>query len=485
MKGLDFLAVTIAALSASGVSAISLAPRSLASPRVLGLDIQRRNVSPLNHDRSRRRKRSGTVTQSLDNQETLYFANITLGTPGQSLRMHIDTGSSDLWVNAANSTLCTTGSDPCIGGTFDSSSSSTLKFMNSDFNISYVDGSAATGDYVTDTITIGGQSLQDFQFGVGEVSTSDEGVLGIGYTSNEIQVNRLNEAAYPNLPAAMVEAKLIASNAYSLWLNDLDASEGQILFGGVNTGKYTGSLKTVPIVKEDGAYYEFIIALTGLSIGTTGESTQTSATSLPAPVLLDSGSSLIYLPDDLTTNIFNDVGALWNSNAGAAYVPCSLRNNASGIEFSFSGANISVTYDELVLDAGTDSSGQPFTFQDGTLACIFGIAPAQGSTPVLGDTFLRSAYVVYDLANNEISLAQTDFNSTSDNVQEIGASGTVPDATLVANPVTTVVAGTGGARIGGLATGTAGATASSGSVPTQIPIAMAAVGLVGFFMAAL
>src|SRR3984957_10006199 len=206
--------------------------------------------------------------------------------------MHIDTGSSDLWCNTASSSLCQENPDPCTAsGTYDSSSSSTYKFVNNNFNISYVDGSGASGDYVTDTLSIGGQTLSDFQFGIGTQSTSSEGVLGIGYTSNEIQVNRNQQQAYPNLPAAMVDAGLIQSNAYSLWLNDLDAGTGQILFGGVNTAKYSGSLETVPIIQEYGAYYEFIIALTGLSIS--GSSSMSSSSSLPAPVLLDSGSSLM------------------------------------------------------------------------------------------------------------------------------------------------------------------------------------------------
>lgn len=399
--------------------------------------------------------------------------------------MHIDTGSSDLWCNTASSALCTANPDPCTAsGTYDSSSSSTYKLLNSDFNISYVDGSGASGDYATDTLSIGGQTLSDFQFGIGLESTSSESVLGIGYTSNEIQVNRNQQSAYPNLPAAMVNAGLIQSNAYSLWLNDLNASTGQILFGGVDTAKYTGSLETVPIIKEYGAYYEFIIALTGIGIGSNSASSTTASSSLPAPVLLDSGSSLIYLPNDLATDIFNEVNAVYNSNAGAAYVDCSLANNDASISFSFSGATVSVPYSELVLNAGTSSTGQQLTFQNGEPACIFGIAPADDSTPVLGDTFLRSAYVVYDLSNNEISLAQTDFNSASDDIQEIsnGTSG-VPGATVVATPVTTVVAGTGGARLGGPTAGAAGTV--SGAVPVQVPLAMAAVGLVGAIMAAL
>jgi Eukaryotic aspartyl protease len=389
--------------------------------------------------------------------------------------MHIDTASSS---------LCQESSDPCTAsGTYDSSSSSTYKLINHNFNISYVDGSGASGDYVTDTLSIGGQSLSDFQFGIGSQSTSSEGVLGIGYTSNEIQVNRNQQQAYPNLPAAMMNAGLIQSNAYSLWLNDLDASTGQILFGGVNSAKYSGSLETVPIIQEYGAYYEFIIALTGLSMS--GSSSMSSSSNLPAPVLLDSGSSLMYLPNDLTTDIFNQVNAVYDSNAGAAYVDCSLANSDSSISFSFSGATVSVPFSELVLNAGTNSVGQGLTFQNGVPACIFGVAPAEDSTPVLGDTFLRSAYVVYDLTNNEISLAQTNFNSTSDNIQAItNGTSSVPGATLVASAVTTVVAGTGGARLGGPTSAPTGSV-SGAAVPVQVPMALAAVGLVGAMMSVL
>jgi hypothetical protein len=65
---------------------------------------------------------------------------------------------------------------------------------------------------------------------------------------------------------------------------------------------------------------------------------------------------------------------------------------------------------------------------------MFGIAPTGAGTSVLGDTFLRSAYVVYDLDNNEISLAQSAFNATTSNVIEITSAG-VPGASAVSNPV--------------------------------------------------
>jgi hypothetical protein len=60
----------------------------------------------------------------------------------------------------------------CLGGVYDPDESSTFNFVSDDFNISYVDGSFAIGDYVTDTIRLGGVEIPDFQFGTGSQSTS-------------------------------------------------------------------------------------------------------------------------------------------------------------------------------------------------------------------------------------------------------------------------------------------------------------------------
>ncbi|OXV07882.1 hypothetical protein Egran_04354 [Elaphomyces granulatus] len=427
----------LASLLLRSVDALSLSARDV--PAVMTLDVRRRHIlDPVSRDRWRR-KRSKTVSQTLDNEDTLYFCNITLGTPEQQLRLAIDTGSSDLWCNAANSLLCRHRNLCSASGAYDANSSSTYNFLSSDFNISYVDGTGATGDYVTDTITIGGTTLKNFQFGVGYTSTSAEGVLGIGYPSNEAQIVVNGDAAYANLPKAMEDGGFINSNAYSLWLNDVEANTGTILFGGVDTEQYHDQLQTLPIQRVDGEYSEFIIALTGLS-RTSGSSSSYTYGPLPIAVSLDSGSSLSYLPDSLVNSIYDDLQVSYDTSTGTPYVPCSMMDSDVNLTFTFSSPSIPVSMNELVLGSSSWHSE----------ACVFGIAPAGDSTAVLGDTFLRSAYVVYDLANNEISLAKTNFNATTHNILEIGSgSGAVPNATPVSNPVTTVAVGGGGARIGG------------------------------------
>jgi hypothetical protein len=396
------------------------------------------------------------VQQTLDNLETLYFANASLGTPQQTLRLHIDTGSSDLWANAASSSLCGERGNPCSdSGTYDANSSSTYEFVNNDFNISYVDGSGASGDYAKDTFHFGGKSIEGLQFGIGYESTSPEGILGIGYTINEVQVNRAGGDPYANLPQLLKDNGDINSNAYSLWLNDLDASTGSILFGGVDTAKYSGTLATLPIIPESGNIYaEFIISLTAL--GQNGNEGSVFKNE-NIPVLLDSGSSLMYLPDNVVTSLYSAFGAQYDQSQGTAFVDCSLADQQGSLDFTFSGVTISVQLDELVIVAG---------FQRGQPVCILGIGPAGDSVCVLGDTFLRSAYVVYDLENNQISLAQTQFNASQTSISEIqsGNDG-VPNASVVPNAISTAPVATGGARINGPSITGAAGVSTGASMP--------------------
>jgi len=428
MKSTSFFAV-LSSFFFKPIPAVSLPQTREDGLRVVNLETERRPARhPVHRDNLRKR---GTVTVGLDNEETLYLINITIGTPPTSLRLHIDTGSSDLWVNTPGSSLCQSSDKPCaFAGTYSANSSSTYEYVGSWFNISYVDGSGASGDYASDTITIGGKKIERLQFGIGYESSNNQGILGIGYPLNEVQVGRAGKKAYNNLPAQLVADGAIRSKAYSLWLNDLSANTGNILFGGIDTERYSGALKILPVESEAGIYAEFFITLTKLQLGD-----HTIGGDLALAVLLDTGSSLTYLPDPLVQEIYSLVGATFDAGANAAYIPCSAAQNTTQLLFTFTEPTIAVDMNELVLDILASNGKRP-TFSNGQPACLFGIAPAGAGTNVLGDTFLRSAYVVYDLDNNEIALAPTRFNVTTSRVLEIGTGeNAIPGATRVANPV--------------------------------------------------
>ena len=117
-------------------------------------------------------------------------------------------------------------------------------------------------------------------------------------------------------------------------------------------------------------------------------------------------------------------------------MPCSLANSPDVFSFGFGGnggPTIKVSFGEFVTPIYNDDGSQP-TFRNGAgTVCTWGLLPSgDPSQPIiLGDTFLRSAYVVYDLTNNQIGIAQTDFNATNSNVVQISGSE-IPSATATA-----------------------------------------------------
>jgi hypothetical protein len=327
------------------------------------------------------------------------------------------------------------------------------------------------------------------EFGVGTDATSQDGVMGVGFALNEA-ILQFGLQPYPNLVDQMVSQNHIQSRTYSLYLDDIDASTGSILFGGVDTDKFSGTLSTFPINTDgSGTANQFVITLTGLSLSPpSGSTTGIGSSSLfPVNVLLDSGSSYISLPTGMATALATAMGATFSRQLGGYLLPnCNSQFSSGSLNFFFSGVQISVPYDELIVNP-TATDGSTFLYNDGSPACMLGIlSGTSDNIAVLGDTFLRSAYVVYDLVtppliecrlifqdNQEISLAPTKFNSTSSNVLAIpSGKNQVPSATVVSGATTLAVGTLAPSQIpnGETPTGTGGAigtvtgsTSSSGS----------------------
>jgi hypothetical protein len=318
-------------------------------------------------------------------------------------------------------------------------------------------------------------------------ATLQTGLMGIGYDTNEASTEGEGEDGenfsfiYPSIIDQMVSQGLIATKAYSLYLDDYEASTGSIIFGGLDSDKYSGSLLQVPIVAEQGqdgssVYAEFAVALTGFSYTSqAGSTTSLTTASYQAPAILDSGTTLTYLPGLLVETLYKDLNVVSDEYTGISYVACSTRDNNPKMTFNFgfggtSGINIAVPVNEMIFDlTGLFSTNGIIPSIDGIdgTPCAFGIydgdaGGSSGGPYILGDTFLRSAYVVYDLQNNLIALAQTNFNSTSSNIVEFKASATsIPDVSGVASSAQVTETNTGILGGGGGPKTTASTTGSS------------------------
>lgn len=188
-----------------------------------------------------------------------------------------------------------------------------------------------------------------------------------------------------------------------------------------------------------GQYSQLAVALTGMSVTDAKGHTAYSAPDLALPVLLDSGTTATYLPNDIANAIFQGVGAINDNDLGGWIVPCALSASPAKFTFAFGGSggpSISVSLAQFVLPIILADGSTPEFSDIGGAVCNFGLFSSTPDSPsVLGDTFLRSAYVVYDLDNNIIALAETKFNRSDSNVQAIPSGSGIPGVSATATQV--------------------------------------------------
>ena len=329
-------------------------------------------------------------------------------------------------------------------GLDDPALSSTYSYLSGGFNDSYTttgSWSGAAGSWALDTFNIGGVDISQVQFGIGynstwigllptclhyrrhpnimnplkssrSVSNSTiytltfiDGTLALGYLQSESNGNTLSQ--YNNLPALMLSNGLIECAAYSLWLDKINTFHGQLIFGGVNTDKFLGTLESFSATLPSVDNFYITISLSKISISYNGGSFILQDTAFQ--VSPDAGSSWMYLPSNITDPLFAQIGATYDPDLVVTWIPCDAKKNTSTIDFTFGATTIAVSMDELVQDYNAS-------------ICYFGIIPSN-SGPFLGVTFLRSAYIVFDLSHNFVWLAPTNSQPSGDNIVPIGSAG--------------------------------------------------------------
>ncbi|KAF5333518.1 hypothetical protein D9611_002462 [Ephemerocybe angulata] len=310
-----------------------------------------------------------------------YFAEITLGSPPQSFKVILDTGSSNLWVP---STKCT--SIACFLHTkYDSSASSTYKANGTEFSIQYGSGSME-GFVSNDVLSIGDLTIrgQDFaeatkEPGLAFAFGKFDGILGLAYDT--ISVNHITPPFYN-----MVNEGLLDKPVFSFRIGSSEEDGGEALFGGIDSSAYEGKLHYVPVRRK--AYWE--VELEKVTFGDDELELENTGAAI------DTGTSLIALPTDIAEMLNTQIGAKksWN---GQYQVDCARVPDLPELSFYFGGKPFPLKGTDYILNVqGTCISA--FQGMDLNL-------PGGGSIWIVGDAFLRKYYTVYDLGNDAVGFA--------------------------------------------------------------------------------
>ncbi|KAI0377236.1 acid protease [Hypomontagnella monticulosa] len=339
-----------------------------------------------------------------------YFAELTLGTAEkpQKVNVLIDTGSFELWVNPDCNT--TNVKQYCQSfGHYDPGLSSTSQNLHTNFKIQYGLGSAS-GVYHKDDVYISGAKIQNQQFGVSD-NSSDVwfGILGLGHGQGHGVIQ------YSSIVDSLAAQGYTNSKLFSLDLGGQPgptaAVTGEMVFGGVDTNKYSGYLAKVPTNPSDAHY---VVTLNSISHQTPTNNTSAGSSSgsvvtvqsepildssLPLQVVMDSGTTLSLLPEPVVSALAAKFPGATPDGHGGYKVPCSLRDTEGGsLSFGFAGAagsppvTITVAYKDFIWWGGDD--------------CFLGAWYTKDvGVWILGDTFLRGAYVSFDQSNNALYMA--------------------------------------------------------------------------------
>jgi len=257
-------------------------------------------------------------------------------------------------------------------------------------------------------------------------ATIKKQIFGIGLESYDIPlgilglspaVNPNDPDIYPFVLDTMKSQGVIKSRAFSLDLRGVSEPEGAIIFGGLDTGKFIGTLEKLPMLRPSqspSGADRYWIVLTGIGI-TLPDGTSDRSGDIEVAVFPDSGGTLSRLP----TPIFQAFGesfpgALFDPQSGFYIVDCDVADQRGSVDFYFNNKRIAVAYAD-------------FIWQVNSQACVLGVLP-DDDEPVLGDSFLRAAYVVHDQDNRNLHMAQA--ASCGSNIVSIGSgSNAVPSVT--------------------------------------------------------
>ncbi|RLV89436.1 Candidapepsin-10 [Spathaspora sp. JA1] len=363
-----------------------------ASPGYFLLDVEQK-VPPI-EDRLAK-KDSVDVQVKFGNAEML--AELQIGSNKDKVKVAVDTGSSFLWVMGSNVSCITTETkeeNNCKAqGKFNKEKSKTFSTSYDPMRIVYLDYTFSIGIFGQDNIYLGNSNVSNFEFGVANITTSDIGILGLSFRDE-------SEPGY-NLADELKNQGVTNRSAYSIFLNQAGSKAGSVLFGAVDHSKYYDELQTVPMAYNE---TEPDIRVNVLGIDVNFDGNIVSGPIDGEAYVLDTGTTRTQLPEwylgafqDALNGTYDESTDIFSYNGN-----CSELNNIS----------FSVKFDGKTIEVPASS----LTHAKEGNQCKF-LADFNPQDTIIGIDFLRSMYVVVDLDDKEVSIAQAKFSSDKPDIE--------------------------------------------------------------------
>ncbi|VDO64751.1 unnamed protein product, partial [Heligmosomoides polygyrus] len=343
-----------------------------------------------------------------------YVGNITIGSPGQSFIVVLDTGSANLWVPSTNCEYVlnfllqynssvpnfSTFSRSCNQKhKFVTSMSSTFVRTNRRWRIQYGSGDAR-GQFGKDIVRFGGDDENQLivprtTFGLATHISADfkedptDGILGLGFTS-------LAEGGVEPPLVNAINQGLLDQPIFTVWMAHRGEQEG--VYGGVFTYGALDTKNCGPVIAYEpltsATYFQFRMKSIGAG---------TFKSKASYEVISDTGTSFIGGPKSVTDRLAKAVGAKYLRDEESYEIPCKAKPVPIDIyiganKYSIKPVNYIVNY-QLHFNPS----------QAGDNTCLFAVFPmdggAFGPAWILGDPFIRQYCNIHDMKAERMGFA--------------------------------------------------------------------------------
>ncbi|KAK0543408.1 hypothetical protein OC846_006425 [Tilletia horrida] len=292
--------------------------------------------------------------------EILWTGTFSVGTPPTKLDLVFDTGSSDTWA---------------MPGTYYAGQSQTANETGSKFTVSYGDGSSASGETYTETISVAGITVHDFVFGSATicdmVDRGHQGIVGLAFQS-------ISKFGAPPFYQAAFDQKAILKNLFGVGLWTKSA---RLDFGAI-AEEYEKKLVYSPVDNKRG-WWMTSFGITGLPDSQKG--------------IIDTGTTLIIGPESLVTKVLTAAGCKVVFKDGQVWGKYPT-DKPPKITMTFEGVNYTISDEGLSFAADPDEPGTMW-------AGVIGDDMGAGLDWVIGGCFLQDVYAVFDASVPRVGFA--------------------------------------------------------------------------------
>ncbi|WVN87821.1 uncharacterized protein L203_103016 [Cryptococcus depauperatus CBS 7841] len=329
----------------------------------------------------------------------------------------LDTGSADLWVAGSSCSALFCAQTP----TYATQSSSSFQSTGQAFNISYGSGSAE-GYVGKDTVSMAGYTVPDQALGVVTTTSVNlinhplSGLMGLAFkkvaSSDETPFwQSLASSGNWNSPEMGVYLNRFRGDSSA---NRIEMNGGEIIFGGLNSDKFNGSVNYISISDSDRDYWRIpleamtvqgksVDIVSRVSLASLTDTKTSSINSGNPQCAIDTGTTLIGVPASVASAIYSQIKGSEPIGASTGYegyyqYPC---NTAVSVTLQFGGLSYSISNADMNLG----------TFTKDTSKCTgaFFAMDLSSRSPIqwiVGASFIKNVYTSFRYSPTAIGFAE-------------------------------------------------------------------------------